>query len=137
MHKRKPVKLRAKLPCSGAFTSSCGSNFRAPAQACHSSRETSLLRRDHLKLRLKLPCSGAIKLRVVAGVTVPSAVAPGRSDPYVRCRARYCLIQSVLVIQQLGFDCGDLRVNHAVTVQLTTASEGQMLYMIGEHFRLC
>jgi len=40
------------------------------------------------------------------------------------------LIQSVLVTQQLGFDCGDLRVNHAVTVQLTTASEGKMLYMI-------
>ena len=48
-----------------------------------------------------------------------------------RYRARFCLVN-----QQLAFDCSNLRVNHAKAVQLTTASEGDVLYMIGEYFWL-
>src|ERR1044072_4337278 len=46
---------------------------------------------------------------------------------------RFCL--RVLINQQLGFDCSNLCVNHAKAVQLTTASEGDVLYMIGKYFR--
>ena len=41
----------------------------------------------------------------------------------------------MLINQQLAFDCSNLRVNHAETVQLTAACEGEMLYMIGQYFR--
>jgi hypothetical protein len=48
---------------------------------------------------------------------------------------RYCAYPA-LVIQQLDLDCGNLRVDHPKAVQLTTASEGEVLQMVGEYFRL-
>ena len=41
----------------------------------------------------------------------------------------------LLSSEQLGFDYGNLLVNHAETVQLTAASEGDVLYVIGKYFR--
>ena len=41
-----------------------------------------------------------------------------------------------LVNQQLSFDCSNLHVNHAKAVQLTAASEGDVLYMISKYFWL-
>lgn len=68
-------------------------------------------------------------------------IAPGRSHPaFVLGKIDPALprsvLLSVLVNQQLAFDCSNLRVNHAKAVQLTAASEGDVLYMIGEYFRL-
>lgn len=81
-----------------------------------------------------------IELRSVAGITELSAVAPGRSHPrFVLGKltgATALGLLSVLVNQQLTFDCGNLGVYYAVAVQLTTASEGDVLYLIGEYFRL-
>ena len=76
--------------------------------------------------------AGAIEL--CSGITEPSAVAPcqshshgcfGRIDPALP-------LGSVLVNQQLSFDCSNLRVDHAKAVQLTAATEGDVLYMIGK-----
>jgi hypothetical protein len=93
------------------------------------------------ELVTKLTCtpqSAAIKLCAVAGITEPSAVAPGQSHPafvFGEVDPGITALGSVSS-EQLAFDCGNLRVNHAKAVQLTTASEGEVLYMIGEYFRL-
>jgi hypothetical protein len=44
--------------------------------------------------------------------------------------------QSVLVNQQLTFDCSNLSVNHSKAVHFTATSEGDVLYMIRQYFRL-
>ena len=77
----------------------------------------------------------------VVGITEPSAVAPGQSHSRVRFgeidpALPRSVLMDVLVNQQLAFDCGNLGVDHAKAVQLTAASEGDVLYMIGEDFRL-
>ena len=59
--------------------------------------------------------------------SVSRVVGPGKSN--LLLRTRHC--------QQLAFNCGNLRVNHAIAVQLSAASEGEVLYMIGKHFRIC
>ena len=73
-----------------------------------------------------------IELHSVADITEPSrgsaesissCVCFGKIDPLL---PRLILL-SVLVNQQLAFECGNLRVNHAKAVQLTAASEGDVL----------
>ena len=82
--------------------------------------------------------SDAIELCSGVGITEPSAVAPGQSNSRVRIgEIDPALPRSVLLSsEQLAFDCGNLRVNHAEAVQLTAALEGNVLYMIGKYFRL-
>ncbi len=81
--------------------------------------------------------SDAIELCSVANITEPSAVAPGQSPSRVRFgEIDPALPRSVLLSsEQLVFDCGNLRVNHAKAIQLTAAREGDVLYMIGQYFR--
>ena len=72
-------------------------------------------------------------LCLVTDITEPSAVAPGQSLSRIRVgEFDPALPRSVLLSsEQLDFDCGNLRVNHAKAIQLTAAREGNVLYMIG------
>ena len=65
--------------------------------------------------------------------SISSRVRVGEFDPALPCSV--LLSSDSLVNQQFSFDCSNLRVNHAKAVQLTAASEGDVLYMIGQYFR--
>ena len=56
--------------------------------------------------------------------SISSRVRVGEFDPALPCSV-------LLSSEQLDFDCGNLRVNHAKAIQLTAAREGNVLYMIG------
>ena len=75
--------------------------------------------------------SGAINVRSVAVITEPSA---GSIAPVLPCSVLF--VQSMLVNQQLILDCGNLRVDHAVTVQPGAATECHMLDVVRQYFRI-